>query len=273
MMGQADKRWLSREERWRKPADRELFDPSSYGVEVVPEREARALVCEHHYSGSFPAARLSVGLLRAAGAVRELVGTAVFSVPMNQRAVTAHAGVEAAAGVELGRFVCLPSVAYNGETWFLRRALKALQAEKSGVRAVLSYADPMERATASGLLCKPAHAGTIYQGSNAAFLGRARARWLWLTAAGNVVSERSLSKIKAQHRGHRYAESQLVDAGADPRRFGEDPAGWIGRILVAPTFRRLKHPGNFTYVFGLDSEVRARAIANSLTYPKLRLAA
>lgn len=68
-------------------------------------------------------------------------------------------------------------VAFNGETWFLRRALPILHAEKT-VTAVLSYADPMERHAAGGELTKSAHVGQIYQAHNATFAGRAAARWL-----------------------------------------------------------------------------------------------
>jgi len=264
-----DKRWENRQERWRLPDGRALFDPSPYGVEAIAERDARALVCEHHYSGSFPAARLSVGLIKRTAADRRLVGVAVFSVPMNQRAIQVHATVSPREGVELGRFVCLPEVAYNGETWFLRRAFQVLRSEKSEVRAVLSYADPLERTTAGGELCKPAHAGTIYQGGNAAFVGRATPRRLWLTRSGAVVSERGLSKIRSQDCGHRYAELQLLAAGAGERRFGEDPAAWVDRVMAEPAFRRVRHPGNFTYVFGLDKAARVAAMANAQPYPRL----
>jgi hypothetical protein len=268
-LGLFDKRWRDRAERWVRP-ERDLFEPAGFGVEAIAEREARAMICQHHYSQSFPAARLSVGLIRQRGLGRELAGVAVFSVPMNQRAITANAGVPASAGVELGRFVCLPEVAFNGESWFIKRAFQCLLAEKPGIRAVLSYADPVERRSAEGLLSKPAHAGMIYQATNAAFLGRAEPRWLWLNRDGQVVSPRALSKIRSGDKGHAYAQAQLLAAGADPRRAGEAPAAWLDRVLRAPTFRRLKHPGNFTYVFGLDREARGRAQAQSLPYPKLQ---
>jgi hypothetical protein len=263
-----DKRWLRREERWRAPP--ELFDPTGFGVERIPEREARAIVVEHHYSGTFPAARLSVGLVRRTPCTRELLGVAVFSVPMNQHAITANAGVAAEAGVELGRFVCLPDIAFNGESWFLRRAFQCLRAEKPEVQAVLSDADPVERRTAEGRLCKPAHAGTIYQATSAAFIGRATPHWLWLARDGRVISPRALAKIRAQHRGHRYAEAQLLAAGAEERRHGEEPAAWLERVLREPLFQRLRHPGNFVYVFGLDRAARDRALSNALPYPRLR---
>ncbi|MGR0185503.1 hypothetical protein [Azospirillum aestuarii] len=53
-----DKRWQNRRERWAPPEGRDLFRPAEFGVDIAEERTARDLVCQHHYSGSFPAARL-----------------------------------------------------------------------------------------------------------------------------------------------------------------------------------------------------------------------
>jgi hypothetical protein len=194
----ADKRWQDGKERWARPGA--TIDPTEFGVDVLPrEREARDFVEGHHYSGSFPAARLSVGL---------------------------------------------PEVAYNGETWFLRRAFAALRVEKPEVKAVVSYSDPLERRNGAGILCKPAHYGTIYQASNADFAGRARARALWLDRNGAVISERTLSKIRNGERGWEPAARRLVEQGADPRRAGEEPKAWLERVLAEPTFRRVpQHQG------------------------------
>ena len=123
-------RWRERRDTYR-PAG-EPIAAHRYGVEVLPERDARAFVVGHHYSASFPAARVSVGLFRSRGAfwAAELVGVATFSVGVQ------HAGtmrrwcsVGPDDGVELGRFVLLDDVEANGETWFLRRAFDALVGE------------------------------------------------------------------------------------------------------------------------------------------------
>lgn len=268
-----DKRWQDRRERWVPPVGRGLFRPTEFGVDIVAESSARSLVTQHHYSGTFPAARLSVGLFRKTGvAPAALVGIAVFSVPMQQAVIPRYTGLPATEGVELGRFVCTPEVAFNGETWFLRRALPILLAEK-GVSAVLSYADPMERHTAGGELTKPAHVGQIYQAHNAVFAGRAGARWLWLDRDGQIISARALSKVRHQEVGHAYAERRLISAGAEPRGFGEEPADWLRRILREPMFRRVRHPGNFAYVFSLNRTARAavrRANPTALPFPRLR---
>lgn len=264
----AGKRWEHRRERWT--ARRETIRSDEFAVEAIPEAIARSFVCRHHYSGSFPAARLSVGLWRKRGPCDDtrLVGVATFSVPMQPLAVRRHCGVEPHEGVELGRFVCNDEVAYNGETWFLARAMRILRQEKPDVRSVLSYADPLERRDAAGLLTKPAHAGQIYQATNAVFRGRGNPRTLLIGRDGTVISERSLSKIRSGERGHAYAERQVVAAGALPRHPYEDGAVWLKRVLCAPHFQRVRHPGNFAYAFPLDGAVKA-TLGAGMPYPRL----
>jgi hypothetical protein len=45
---------------------------------------------------------------------------------MNNHAVPKYTGLEALAGVDLGRFVLLDQVEANGESWFLGRAFELL---------------------------------------------------------------------------------------------------------------------------------------------------
>lgn len=158
----ADKRWEDQRERWVRHTT--LISPREFGVDVVREKEAKAFICQHHYSGTMVAARLCAGLYRRTGVDgSRLVGVAAFSVPMQGAAITRYTGFAPHNGVELGRFVLLPEVGFNGETWFLSRAFKLLKQEKGGpggVRSIISYADPLERRNAEGILTKPSHAGT-----------------------------------------------------------------------------------------------------------------
>lgn len=247
-----DKRWSRRREQWVTPEDH--FLPAGYAVDVVAEPLARDFVVREHYSGSFPAARLSVGLW---GPGPALVGVAVFSVPMSESVLRRWTGADHEAAVELGRFVCSPSVKFNGETWFLRRCFRILGREK-GCRAVLSFADPLERRTAAGELTKGAHHGTVYMAKGALLAGRASPRWLLLAPDGSVVSDRMLSKIRGEERGMDYAVRRLLAYGAPPRARGESWSAWTGRVVRLPVFRRVRHPGNLAYVFGLDRHAAAR---------------
>lgn len=260
----ADKRWRHRRELWVTPADR--FTPADYSVDVADVQSAKRFVESEHYSGTFPAARLAVGMY---GPGARLVAVAVFSVPCQQRVIPSYTGLAANDGVELGRFVCAPSVGFNGESWFLARAFRLLRSEKPDVRAVLSYADPVERTTVGGQLTKPAHWGTIYQASNALHVGRSSPRWLYLAPDGSVISGRALTKVRKLERGWMYVARQMLDWGAAPRAFAEEPRDWLDRVL--PSFRRLKHPGNLAYLFGLDRQasiaLRERHAGGS-SYPK-----
>jgi len=256
-----EQRWLEGRERWRRPDDRSLFDPREFGVELLPgDNEARAFVERHHYSRSFVAARLRVGLYRKVGCLRSfLAGVCVFSVPMQPAAIPKHTGV--AEGVELGRLVLLDEVGFNGESWFVARALKLLRTQLPELRAVLSYSDPLRRVAADGHVVTPGHVGQVYQALGAAYVGRGRSEHLYLDADGRTISRRSLSKISGGEVGWEPAAARLVAAGADPRRPGEEPRAWLARVL--PTFRRLKHPGNHAYVWRLDGVKLA-----SLAYPR-----
>jgi hypothetical protein len=269
----ADKRWLDRKEHWVRKAA--LINPSEYGVDGVREKNAKAFIIQHHYSGTMVAARLCVGLYRKTGVdPSRLVGVAAFSVPMQGAAITRYTGFDANQGVELGRFVLLPEVAFNGETWFLSRATKLLKQEKGGprgVRSVISYADPLERRSTEGLLTKPAHAGQIYQASNAIYGGRSRAQYLWMTREGRVLSRRSLNKIINEEVGQAYASRQLEAAGAPTRALLESPKEWVARVLPL-IGTRIKHPGNYVFAYGLDGQARDQVRhvnAGGQPYPKV----
>lgn len=226
-----DKRWVKGTERWVAPGV--VFRRADFAVDVIDTAIARAFIEAQHYSGSFPAERLSVGLF---GPGAELVGVAVFSVPMNQKVVPHWTGQRPNDGAELGRFVCTSAVAYNGESYFLARAFKLVRREKQ-VRAVVSYADPLERHNAAGQLTKAAHWGTIYQASNALHVGRSDARTLLVAPSGRVVSGRALSKIRTEDQGWQYAAQQLLSQGAPERQAHESLDAWVRRATAG--FQRL----------------------------------
>lgn len=256
----AVQRWTERRDAYR-PAG-EPIDARRYGVEIVEERDARPFVERHHYSASFPAARLSVGLFRAG---EGLVGTAVFAVPTSNAIAQRRAGVAAAAAVVLGRFVLRDDVEANGETWFLARAFRELRQALPEVQAVVSYSDPLARSTAAGAVVMPGHVGTIYQAFNATYLGRTRPERLVLRQDGRSVAARTLSKLRNDERGAEGAYRQLVQAGAPRRVLGESGPAYVERALACGAFRALRHPGQHVYGWALDPGV---ALARVGPYPK-----
>jgi hypothetical protein len=259
-------RWNHRRDSFR-PAG-ELITPGDYGVELVDEKTAKAFVLEHHYSGSYPASRCRVGLYRRRSALggigRDLVGVAIFSVPMNPRTLPKWTGQPS--GCELGRFVLLDDVPGNGETWFLARAFKLLRQAKPDLKAVVSYSDPVPRATPSGRVVMPGHVGTIYQAHNGVYHGRGKARTL-IKCGQQVVSDRALSKLRNGERGDGHVYDRLVELGAPTRNAGEGAREYVKRALSTPAFTRERHPGNHVYTWSLTKRLKITP-ATDRPYPK-----
>lgn len=239
-------RWRERRHSWRHLSEGG-FDSRRYDVALIDqETPVKAFVERHHYSRSYPAARLRAGMYEGL----ELVGVAVFGIPMRAEVLTsAFPRLEPyTEAVELSRFVLLDQVPANAESWFLAQAFKLIAAQD--VRGCVAFSDPVPRAAAGGEIVFPGHVGTIYQASNGVFAAyRGTPRTLLLGPDGRVFSARAVQKIRALDRGHEYAERQLVEWGAPPRQPGENPTAWVRAALDASGVRRVRHPGNYRYLF------------------------
>jgi len=253
-----------RSQRWRLKrtmlrGDAEVIDPSIHSVDIIHcQKQAKPFIEEHHYSGSFPATRLSCGLFRNKDGKGSLVGVASFSVSMNPHAGPKYTGMPGNSSVELGRLVLLDEVEANGESWFLSRAFSLLRNEKADIEAVYAYSDPVPRIGDRGAIIMPGHVGEVYQALSATCRGRARARSHFIAPNGSMISERTLSKIKLKEQGSEYATKQVLSAGVDPRRPGEDPKEWIARAIEEGQISVRRHPGNWVYTFGLTKRAKAR---------------
>ncbi len=252
-------------QRWREKRDSyrpagEVIRTADYDVESIPgDKVAREFIERHHYSGRYVAARRRFGYYRKG----ELVGVAVFSVPCSPAVLTNVFPGDWRASLELGRFVLLDEVPGNGESHFLGKCLSTLH--RDGFIGVVSFSDPVQRTTADGRRIFPGHVGTIYQASNARFVGLGRARTLRLLPDGTVFSERAINKIRKQESGWKYCVRQLEEHGADPLGATE-PAEWL-KLAVQAVTRPLRHGGNYKYAFPLDRALKRRFKA-SLPYPK-----
>ena len=252
-------RWRDRRGTYRPGG--EPIDPRRFGVEAIDRATAKRFVCQHHYSGSFPAALVCVGLHEARPfTAAKLVGVAVFSQPMSQHAVPKWTNQRPEHGVELGRFVLLDHVQANGETWMLARALGVLRAERPQVRAVISYSDPMERVGDDGTVTCPGHVGTIYQAASAHHAGRTRPSTLILDRHGRAVSARTMSKVRNGDRGAAGAYRTLLAHGAPARRPMESDRDYAARAIAEGPFRRVRHPGNLAYSFPVGGKGQRRAV-------------
>ncbi len=265
-------RWRHRRHTWQD--GRELIDPSRYQVAPVAEADAKQFVVDHHYSGTYPAARLRYGLHDVADDGR-LVGVAVLSVPVQAKVLTGpFASLEPyTQSLELGRFVLLDHVPANGETWFMARAFR--MAHEAGVRGVVSFSDPVPRwATIDeqDVLVMPGHVGTIYQAANAIYAGRGTARRITMLPDGRTLNDRAKSKVRNLESGHAHVERLLVSHGAKARKPSQDPASWLTQALADTAARSIAHAGNHRYLFALGGTAQARKLRRDLgcdgAYPK-----
>ena len=258
-------------QRWRagrasyRPAG-EPIDPRRYEVAAIDgDATPRAFVKAHHYAASYPAARFRFGLYRRG----ELAGVAVFSHPCNDAVLACLPG-ERGERTELGRFVLLDDVPANGESWMLARCFELLRVE-AGITGVVSFSDPEPRSTADGRVIFLGHAGTIYQATNATYVGRGAPATQRLLPDGSALHGRALAKLRRRDKGWRYVAKRLEGAGAEPLTDAEDAALWADRWVTELT-RRRRHAGNHKYLFGLTQAAR-RALPAGLPYPKLSLEA
>jgi hypothetical protein len=270
-------RWRDGQHSWRHRSEGG-FDPRRYEVHPVSETAGRSFTIRHHYAHSWPATSQRYGLYHVSDGVLELEGVAVFGVPVQEKVLTQPLpDLEAySQSLELSRFVLLDQAPGNAESWFLARCFDELLA--TGVRGIVSFADPVPRTTGTGQIVFKGHIGTIYQASNAAYCGRGTARSLVLLPDGSVLNARSLQKIRSQERGHEYVEERLIAQGAAVPRAGQDPSAWLAEALAAAGARLLRHRGNHRYVFRLGRNRREReritlGLPAGLPYPKLADAA
>ena len=198
------------------------FDPSRFGVEPIDTADARTFVETHHYSGTFPVEIASYGLFELKPNARAaLVGVAVFSIPVNTPAALTALLEPGQTVCDLGRFILNDHVLANAETWFLTRAYRALRQDKTLADGrtprfpfSTSYSDPCPRPPSFDRIIFPGHVGIVYQAKNACYTGRSRARSLCLTRSGAVLSDRALSKLRADDNDARHVYARMREHGA-----------------------------------------------------------
>lgn len=253
-------RWRHRNASWRH-TDEGGFDPGRYLVAPVREGAARQFVETHHYSRSWPSARLRYGMHDLT--TLRLVGVAVLGVPMSKRVLTKPFPTlePYRESLELSRLVLLDEVPANAESWFITRVFR--NAAEDGLRGVVAFSDPMPRRHVAGLVM-PGHVGIVYQACNAWYTGRGTKRSIVVLPDGTVLSARSIAKVTGGERGAAGVLARLAGLGA--------PAGApLLEQLAAISARRVRHGGNHRFCFqlGTRSQRRAAPIAMpALLYPK-----
>ena len=255
-----NQRWRQRRDSYRPIG--EPINPKLYEVaELAGDREAKDFVLTHHYSASYPRARFRFGLFTGGA----LVGVAVFSHPCNDRVLTSVFPLSPPHSVELGRFVLFDSVPANGESWFLARTFELLR--RRGLAGIVSFSDPVPRASLDGRIIHCGHFGICYQATSATFLGRTDPRTVHLLPDGTVLNDRTIQKIRSGEQGWQYAAALLEKFGAAPPRV-EARTEWL-KIWLPRVTRRLRHSGNYKYAWAIAASAR-RLLPPSLPYPKPR---
>lgn len=260
-------RWKDGTHSWRHRSEGG-FDRDRYTVAAIDELKAEEFVVRHHYSRSYPAAKLRWGLLDET----RLVGALVLSMPMSNKVLTnpfpdLEPSVESA---ELGRLILLDECPPNSETWFIARCFE--EAAAIGIRGVVSFADPVPRVVAGELLF-PGHIGITYQAKNAVMTGRSWPQTMTILRDGTTLSKRAKQKVRKQERGHGHVERKLIAAGARPMRAGEKPSVWLAEAIDAVGATKLRHRGSYRYCFALGNPTQRRRVrihGTPLPYPKER---
>ena len=261
-------RWADGRHSWRHLSEAARFQPERYRVEPLADAAARSYVVAHHYSAYYPAATHRYGLWEG----RRLAGVAVLGIPTSAATLTnLFPDLEPyRESVVLSRFVLADDVPANGESWFLARVFA--QAAATGIRGVVSFADPVPRRV-GGQLLFPGHVGHIYQAVGGVFTGRSTPRTMTLLPTGDVLNERAKSKVRAQERGHEAVERRLVALGASPPRAGQRPAAWLAQALDDIGAGPLIHGGQYRYAWAIGNRAERRGVRIALPaqpYPKAR---
>lgn len=253
-------RWNKKRSSWAPL--RPVIDRDRYEVSVINDATARAFSQTHHYQGQIGPLRAAFGLFRReARGEKTLVGIAAFGVLMQPAAAERWCSLGCLEVPDLNRLCLLDSVEYNAESFFVARAMRMLRERVKGVRAIISYTDPVPRYASNGRQVLRGHVGQCYQALNMRYVGRSASRTLIQDREGRVVSARALSKLKNGERGADYVARQLFMAGAPPRHWGESGREYHDRALAEGPFVRIRHPGNLVYVHALDA---SRAVLDGL---------
>jgi len=105
-----------------------------------------------------------------------LIGVCAFATPNSENVRASVFGPENKHRVtELHRLVILDETPTNTESWFIVRALKGLKEYRPQIWGVLSFADGTE-----------GHRGTIYQATNALYMGTTGKARFWRDPDGRL---------------------------------------------------------------------------------------
>ncbi len=240
-----------------------FFNPRLHDVEKIPTKLAAEWIINHHYLGSFPSATVCYGIFRHG----ELSGVSVLGMAQHKNTIPNVFGeLNSKDCLLLQRFALEDALEFNAESYFLARVRALLSRE--GYCGILTMSDETPKTDVLGNITFPGHIGTIFKSDNAVYLGRSAKSVEYLFADGNVLSNRSFSKLVSNKSGWNYMAKKLENYGAGkcPAAPGERREwGFHWRDQLT---RKQQNSGKLRYAWVLHPKIM---LPKSLPYPRFRL--
>lgn len=164
----------------------------NYSVKRISSKIAKQYIAEHHYShGSSNGPSPCYGLFDE----KNLIGVLMFATPCSENVRSSIFGKEHKSHViELHRLHILDVTPKNTESWFIAKCFSLLKVDRPDIWAIISFSDETE-----------GHRGTIYQATNAFFIGRTPPTTFYRDSSGRLRHPRqngvNITKKMARERG------------------------------------------------------------------------
>ena len=167
---------------------------NDYTIMEITPKQAKELVCEHHYSGKVVAnSRLHLGVFKPNEFFgEELVGVLQFGSPMNPNTTPQKICRNSNNMLELNRMVMLPSEPRNSESKAISKAIKYIKTNYKDVDWLLSFSDGKEN-----------NVGYIYQASNWLYLG------FMLSNSFYILNDQYYHAVSLWHKYKEHDNSKL----------------------------------------------------------------
>ena len=255
-------------QRWRERKalflQRQIFfNPRRHEIEKIPVKLAADWTIRHHYLASFPSATVCYGIFRSG----ELAGVAVLGTAQHKNTIPNVFGTSHSNDcLLLQRFALGDVLEFNAESYFLAHIRALLKREE--YCGVLTMSDDTPKTDSLGNVTFPGHIGTIFKSDNAVYLGRSAKSSEYLFADGNVLSNRSFSKLVNNESGWKYISEKFENYGANkcPATAGERREwGFYWRDALT---RKQQNFGKLRYAWSMHPKV---ILPPSLPYPRIRL--
>jgi len=196
-------------------------------VDWCDHEAAKYAVEKWHYSRTMPKSKLAKFGVWEDG---EFVGAVVFGVGATSDLVKSY-GLKPTEGCELVRVALRTHK--SSVTQIVAKCIKKLKLEMSGLRLIVSFADPEQ-----------GHAGAIYQAGN------------WIYAGKSAASEEYLVNGKRWH-GRAFRASK-------PAHLTTKQAA----AMLDPNYQVLKGSSKHRYLYPLDRAMRKQIAPLAQPYPK-----